>query len=131
MEGILNKHIKEHQNSENEIYTSLCFDFVDEVHTLLEERGWSQKDLADRMGKSPAEVSKLINGMHNVTFRTIAKLSDAFGVDLIYTATKAAQKYKEEYIFKVPISLKPNKFNIPDNYDDYSEAGKIIQLKIA
>lgn len=53
------------------------------ITALLEARGWSQKDLAEKMGKKPSEISKWLNGTHNLTLRSIAKLEIELGEDLI------------------------------------------------
>jgi transcriptional regulator with XRE-family HTH domain len=42
-----------------------------------------QKGLADKMGKSEAEVSKLLSGTQNLTLRTIAKVESVLGIELI------------------------------------------------
>ena len=44
------------------------------VECLLSDKGLKQKDLADKMGKSEAEVSKWLSGTHNFTLRSIAKI---------------------------------------------------------
>ena len=55
----------------------------DSLFTLLREKNISQKQLAKRMGKTEAEVSRWLGGTHNFTLRTIAKISDALGVKLL------------------------------------------------
>lgn len=58
-------------------------ELVVRIHELLEAKGWSQKDLAERMGKSPSEISKWLSGEHNFTLRSLAKLEVELGEDLI------------------------------------------------
>jgi len=41
------------------------------------------KDLAQIMGKKPAEVSRMLNGMHNMTLKSIASLETALGSFLL------------------------------------------------
>jgi transcriptional regulator with XRE-family HTH domain len=53
------------------------------IHDIMEEKGWTQKDLAEKMGKSPSEISKWLNGEHNFTIRSLAKLEVELGEDLI------------------------------------------------
>lgn len=43
----------------------------------------SQKDLAEKTGVSPQQVSKLLKGNENLTLETIAKLEAALGIMLI------------------------------------------------
>ena len=64
---------------------NLSNDIVDQIHIYLNQKGWSQKDLADALGKSPSEISKWLQPSHNFTCRTIGKLSAAFGKDLVVT----------------------------------------------
>jgi HTH-type transcriptional regulator / antitoxin HigA len=44
----------------------------------LEERGWSQLDLAEIIGKTPKDVNLLINGKLSITPKTAIALSEAF-----------------------------------------------------
>ena len=63
------------------------------VYDLMEEKGWTQRDLARHMGKTGQEVSRWLCGTHNLTMATIAKLAIALGDDLIVT-TKPKKKAK-------------------------------------
>ena len=60
-------------------------DISQQVYTYLEEKGWSQKDLAKALGKSEAEISKWLSGTHNLTLRSIAKMEAILGKDIILT----------------------------------------------
>jgi methylmalonyl-CoA mutase cobalamin-binding domain/chain len=51
---------------------------------------WTQKELAARMGKTEAEVSRWLNELHNLTVKSIAKLEVALGEDIILTPGTAA-----------------------------------------
>lgn len=67
------------------IFVKLYADIVVRVTQLLEEKGYTQKDLALKMDKSPSEISKWLNGNHNFTIRSLAKLSAELGEPIIYT----------------------------------------------
>jgi len=54
------------------------------VSQILKEREMSKKEFAQKMSKSPSEVSKWLTGTHNFTMKSIAKMEQALGVDLIY-----------------------------------------------
>ncbi len=74
-------------------------DISNQVYTLIKAKGWSQKDFAIALGKKDAEVSKWLNGTHNLTLRSIAKMEAALGADIIITPLKAEKKYKKiEYV---------------------------------
>lgn len=64
---------------------NLSADIADQVNLYLKEKNWTQKDLADALGKSPSEVSKWLQLGHNFTCRTIGKLSAALGKDIVAT----------------------------------------------
>ena len=61
----------------------MSFALADKIDSILRERNISQKQLAKKMGKTEAEVSRWLGGTHNFTLRTIAKISDALGVKLL------------------------------------------------
>lgn len=50
----------------------------------LEERGWSQQELADILGRPPRLVSELIAGKRAITPETAKGLADAFGTSAEY-----------------------------------------------
>jgi HTH-type transcriptional regulator/antitoxin HigA len=45
----------------------------------LEERGWSQRDLAEIMGRPPQAISEIIRGAKQITPETALELAQAFG----------------------------------------------------
>lgn len=57
-------------------------DLADEVLRLRMERGWTQEELAERVGTAQANVSRLENGLANPTLEFLQKLSDAFETEL-------------------------------------------------
>lgn len=50
----------------------------------LEERGWSQQELADIMGRPPRLISELISGKRAITPETAKGLAEAFGTSAEY-----------------------------------------------
>ncbi|MDW8296288.1 MAG: helix-turn-helix transcriptional regulator [Raineya sp.] len=52
------------------------------LHTL-DQKGWTQKDLADKMNVSPQQINKICKGNENLTLETIVKLEKSLGVKLI------------------------------------------------
>ena len=47
--------------------------------TLLEQKGWSQLRLAQEMGVSATQVSKIVKGQVNFTLESISRLELAIG----------------------------------------------------
>ena len=67
-------------------------DISQQVLFLLKEKGWSQHDLAQKLGKSDAEISKWLSGSHNLTLRSITKMEAILGADIILTPSKMNRK---------------------------------------
>ncbi len=61
-------------------------DIIERIDTLLKEKKMTQRDLAHKMGKSEAVVSRWITGFPNFTLRSLSQLSAALGEPLIKLA---------------------------------------------
>ncbi len=59
------------------------FDIVNKIHEILEKQGITQRDLANLMGKKESEISKWMQGTHNFTLKSIAKIESVLGENLI------------------------------------------------
>lgn len=53
------------------------------VLEALKDKGWSQKDLAEKMNVSAQHVNKIVKGQENMTFETVDKLETALGISLM------------------------------------------------
>ncbi|MBQ8969313.1 MAG: helix-turn-helix transcriptional regulator [Bacteroidaceae bacterium] len=62
---------------------ALSFRIVDRIHDILEEQGLRQKDLAERLGKSEAEISKWMRGTHNFTIDTLVSIETALHAPIL------------------------------------------------
>jgi len=56
-------------------------DLADEILELRLERGWSQAELARRVGTRQANISRIENGLGNPTLKFLQKLAKAFGTE--------------------------------------------------
>jgi transcriptional regulator with XRE-family HTH domain len=66
------------------IFTRHYGDLVVRINFLLKEKGYSQKDLAEKLDKKPSEISKWLKGDHNFTLRSLAKLEAELEAPLFY-----------------------------------------------
>lgn len=64
----------------------LSAEIIAKIDAVLKEKGMSQRDLARKLGKSEAVISRWTTGFPNLTLRSIAELSTALGVPLIKVA---------------------------------------------
>lgn len=78
-----------------EIFVDWYADLVVRINQLLRENKISKKELAKRMDKQPSEISKWLNGEHNFTLRSLAKLSAQLGEPLLEVPKK---KVKTEFV---------------------------------
>lgn len=64
----------------------LSFLIVDRIHSILQEKGLKQKDLANMLGKKESEISKWMRGTHNFTIETISSIEDVLGIPILQVA---------------------------------------------
>ena len=81
-------------------FADINVDIAMQVGEYLKEKSWTQKDLADALGKSEAEISKWLSGMHNLTLKSIAKMEAALGKEIILTTCRAMVKFREVELVK-------------------------------
>ena len=70
-------------NPETREAVAMSFLIVDRIHDILEEKGLKQKDLANLLGKSEAEISKWMRGTHNFTIDTLVSIETALNAPIL------------------------------------------------
>lgn len=77
---------------------SLSFRIVDRIHEVLQTKGMKQKDLAQKLGKSEAEISKWMRGTHNFTIDTLTSIEIALDAPIIevYHQPKPYTEYNSD-----------------------------------
>jgi transcriptional regulator with XRE-family HTH domain len=58
-------------------------DIAMKVLDKLDELGWSKKRLADEMGVSPQQVTKIVRGTENLTLETQVKLQEILNIPIL------------------------------------------------
>jgi transcriptional regulator with XRE-family HTH domain len=86
MRSKIAQRIQDETPPEVRIFVRQYTDIVVRIHELMQEKGFSQKDLALKMNKRPSEINKWLKGNHNLTLKTLAKLEAELGAPLIYTS---------------------------------------------
>ena len=61
----------------------LSTDIIARIDTLLKQKHMTQRDLAKKMGRSEAVISRWTSGFPNLTLRSIAEISTALGEPLV------------------------------------------------
>jgi len=80
----------------------ISVDIGAQIHEYLKEAGMNQRQLADKMGKKESEISKWVNGSHNFTIETVAKIEEVFDKKIILVPMFATQDlgFKYEFVVK-------------------------------
>ncbi len=61
----------------------LSFAIADKIDAILKAKGLTQKEFAKKMNKTEAEVSRWLSGTHNFTLKTIAKITNVLGKNIV------------------------------------------------
>lgn len=101
-----------------------------QIFQYLHERGWSQKDLAQAMGKSEAEISKWLSGTHNLTLKSLTKLEVVLQEDIITTPLAAKQQYEKIRFVKVNVYASVNEYVPVARYVEFQKQAAPIKLQM-
>lgn len=107
MESEIFKKLLNEVPKENKVFIEKYSDLVIKINQILREKGKTQKELSRDLGKSPSEISKWLNGEHNFTLRSIAKLECELGEVLIEIPKKSKKIhfYAENKVESYPSSF--------------------------
>ena len=62
----------------------------------LEELGYTQKQLAEKLGCSAQYVSKIVKGAENLTLETISKLEQVLEIDILKSSLSLKYNYETD-----------------------------------
>lgn len=91
---------------------ALSFRIVDRIHEILQEKGIKQKDLAIKLGKSEAEISKWMRGTHNFTIDTLVSIEDALDAPIVQVYHPYSYSESEYEPMSVAESKREEKINL-------------------
>lgn len=66
------------------------------VLIALDAQNMSQKAFAEKMGITPQQVSKILQGNENLSLQTIAKMETALGIPLIKVNIDITMKHRKQ-----------------------------------
>lgn len=58
-------------------------EYTEEIVSQMEQQGISRTELARRLGKNPAFVTKLLRGNNNFTFETVVRIARALEMEFV------------------------------------------------
>lgn len=71
--------------ADSKIFVDKSMEIASYIFQVMELKNMKQKDLAAALGKTEAEISKWLAGMHNYTLRSLSKIEAALGETIICT----------------------------------------------
>jgi ribosome-binding protein aMBF1 (putative translation factor) len=71
-------------------------DLADDILALRLQKGWSQEELASRVGTRQANISRVENGLANPTMAFLQKLAEALDAELVVRLRKRQDETAQE-----------------------------------
>ena len=124
------KYFEIKSSIEDDIFVEQNIEIVLQINDILKSKGWTQSDLAKQMGKTNAEVSKWLSGMHNLTLRSLAKLKTALESDIIITPRKAKREYNKIHYVTMRVLATANNKNVKQKYPEGIKSGNLLKTAI-
>lgn len=85
------------------------------ISNFKKSKDYKQKEVADSLSKSEAEISKWLSGVHNLTLQSIFKLEAACSIKLLNPAIFETVKKTVSYSFEqIDIPVVPNQKDFGD-----------------
>ena len=92
----------------------------------LDDLGWTQKDLATKMGVKPQQITKIVSGKENLTIETQIQLQNIMDIPVLasYYENKSKEMVQQIKIFTQELIYALNDQNFVTNY----KSCKIIKM---
>ena len=71
--------------ADSRIFVDKSLEIANYIFQVMESKNMKQKDLAAVLGKTEAEISKWLAGMHNYTLRSLSKIEAALEETIVCT----------------------------------------------
>lgn len=86
------KKMLEEASDSTKVFAEKSLDIVEQIHEILQQKGMTQKDLADALDKTESEISKWLSPGHNMTLKTIAKIESILEEPILMTPKRMQEK---------------------------------------
>lgn len=88
----------------NRQWLRVSYDIAFDILEKLDDLGWTQKDLAEKMGVSPQYVNKLVRGSENLTLETIVKLQTILDMPILANYFKEKKQEQSPVKYQIEAS---------------------------
>jgi len=100
------------------------------IDDAIKAKGWSKKEFAEKMSKSPSEISKWLSGTHNFTSDTLFDIAKILGTSLINLEEQKLQPKPVKSIqYQIIISTTTGKASIPTYITELRRAIPILEKR--
>lgn len=97
----------------------------------IREINLSQKELAEKLGVSPQQVSKILKGQENLTLETIDKLEKVLNISLMELPYyQSVTKFDPEIFIGSVVYIKNQITSDTSNYNDLQKQGEYPDLRL-
>ncbi len=116
--SFIKKALSKTKNTHISIVNKLSLQFAVDIEKLRIKRNLTNKQLAEKVGTSPAYITKVMQGEANYTVDTLAKFAHALDADIDIVICDKMARSSDTTIFKMG---QLNKSNLPkvSNGQDY------------
>ncbi|MEM0994979.1 MAG: histidinol-phosphatase, partial [Bacteroidota bacterium] len=123
-----NQFFKEKSPEDIQRFVSNNLAITERIASILDQKKWTQKDLAKAMDTTDAVINKWMSGMHDFTLRTIAKLEVVLETHLVTTIETTKEEYKK--LQNSPNVLQEDASNLVYEYNQLVKAKDTKRLLI-
>ena len=89
--GKVIKRIQARIKPENRQFVQKALEISYQIQYILEKKGWSQEDFAEKLEIPESEISKILSGLQDITLKTLSQIEVVLGEEVIVTPIKASQ----------------------------------------
>lgn len=101
-----------------------------QIRALRKKRGWTQKDLADRLGKTQPWINKIENNYSGFSLQTLKELASVFDVALIIRFAPFGDLVQWELALSPeklePVSFEEDPYFKPPVYEFATQGGVVV-----
>jgi transcriptional regulator with XRE-family HTH domain len=83
-------------SDETRSYVAKTLDLVERIQAILQSKGMTQKDLAEKLEKSPSEISRWMTGLHHFNLKTLIKIEEVLGEEVISASSASLAGNKRD-----------------------------------
>ncbi|MEP4532682.1 MAG: helix-turn-helix transcriptional regulator [Cyclobacteriaceae bacterium] len=103
MRSKIAKRILDNTPKETRHFVRKQADIVVRISELMKAKGYTQKQLAEEMGKKPSEINRMLSGEHNFTFKSLCHIEAVLGEAVFEVPKKKVFREAQGKKFEVSV----------------------------